>query len=94
VPALIFPPHLRRHHTLAIGPNRGSCGTAAFTKQRVIIPDISKDPRWPDKARDLALNHGFCAAGPNRSFRVTARFLAPSACPMRSRGFQTIVILN
>jgi PAS domain S-box-containing protein len=28
----------------------------------VIIPDISNDPRWPDKARDLALNHGFCAA--------------------------------
>jgi PAS domain S-box-containing protein len=45
-----------------IGPNRGSCGTAAFTKQRVIIPDISSDPRWPDEARDLALNHGFCAA--------------------------------
>ena len=45
-----------------IGPNRGSCGTAAFTKQRVIIPDISNDPRWPDEARDLALTHGFCAA--------------------------------
>ena len=46
----------------SIGPNRGSCGTAAFTKQRVIIPDISQDPRWPDEARDLALSHGFCAA--------------------------------
>ena len=45
-----------------IGPNRGSCGTAAFTKQRVIIPDISNDPRWPDEARDLALVDGFCAA--------------------------------
>ena len=45
-----------------IGPGRGSCGTAAFTKQRVVIPDISNDPRWPDEARDLALNHGFCAA--------------------------------
>jgi PAS domain S-box-containing protein len=45
-----------------IGPNNGSCGTAAFTKQRVIIPDISSDPRWPDEARDLALNHGVCAA--------------------------------
>src|SRR5260370_12687108 len=44
-----------------IGPNRGSCGTAAFTKQRVIIPDISNDPRWPDNARDLALSHGFRA---------------------------------
>jgi PAS domain S-box-containing protein len=28
-----------------IGPNRGSCGTAAFTKQRVIIPNISIDPK-------------------------------------------------
>jgi formate hydrogenlyase transcriptional activator len=46
----------------SIGPNRGSCGTAAFTKQRVIIPDISNDPRWPDEARDLALIHGFRAA--------------------------------
>jgi formate hydrogenlyase transcriptional activator len=45
-----------------IGPNTGSCGTAAFTKQRVIIPDISNDPRWPDEARDLALNHGVWAA--------------------------------
>ena len=45
-----------------IGPDRGSCGTAAFTKQRVIIPDISNDPRWPDEARDLARIHGFGAA--------------------------------
>src|SRR6266436_4047614 len=66
----LFPgagPHIPAALTAAItpwpiGPNRGSCGTAAFTKQRVIIPDISIDPRWPDKARDLALNHGFCAA--------------------------------
>ncbi|HUC54379.1 MAG TPA: sigma 54-interacting transcriptional regulator [Candidatus Cybelea sp.] len=60
-------PHLPAAFTAAITPwpigaNRGSCGTAAFTKQRVIIPDISNDPRWPDEARDLALNHGFCAA--------------------------------
>ena len=66
----LFPgagPHIPAALTAAItpwpiGPNRGSCGTAAFTKQRVIIPDISNDLRWPDKARDLALNHGFCAA--------------------------------
>jgi formate hydrogenlyase transcriptional activator len=31
-------------------------------KQRVIISDISNDRRWPDEARDLALNHRFCAA--------------------------------
>src|SRR6266581_2772687 len=45
-----------------IGPNRGSCGTAAFTKKRVVIPDISDDPRWPDDARGLAIAHGVCAA--------------------------------
>jgi PAS domain S-box-containing protein len=45
-----------------IGPNRGSCGTAAFTKNRVIIPDISNDPLWPNETRSLALSHGFSAA--------------------------------
>lgn len=30
----------------SIGPDRGSCGTAAFRKSRVIIPDISIDPRF------------------------------------------------
>src|SRR5882724_10233543 len=33
-----------------IGPARASCGAAAFTKQRVIVPNISNDPRWPDDA--------------------------------------------
>src|SRR6266853_1507445 len=45
-----------------IGPDRASCGAAAFTKQRVIVPNISNDTRWPDDARDLALSHGFSAA--------------------------------
>jgi PAS domain S-box-containing protein len=45
-----------------IGPNTGSCGTAAFTKQRVLISDVSSDPRWPDEARNLALSNGVCAA--------------------------------
>jgi hypothetical protein len=41
-------PHVPTAFTAAItpwpiGPNRGSCGTAAFMKQRVIISDISKD---------------------------------------------------
>src|SRR6202040_4271952 len=45
-----------------IGPNRGSCGTAAFTKMRVIIPDVSNDPQWPDEVRSVALEHGINAA--------------------------------
>ena len=50
-----------------IGPDRASCGAAAFTKQRVIVPNISKDPRWPDDARDLTLSHGFFAAATGSS---------------------------
>lgn len=32
----------------AIGENRGSCGTAAFTKKQVIVSDIETDVRWVD----------------------------------------------
>ncbi|HWZ50426.1 MAG TPA: PAS domain S-box protein [Granulicella sp.] len=45
-----------------IGPNRGSCGTAAFLKQRVIIPDIATDSSCPDDYRDLAVRHGLRAS--------------------------------
>jgi len=55
-------PHLRGLSHLGPSAQQSSCGTAAFTKQRVIIPDISDDPRWPDDARGLAIAHGVCAA--------------------------------
>lgn len=29
-----------------IGPDRGSCGTAAFLKQKVVVTDIANDLRW------------------------------------------------
>jgi PAS domain S-box-containing protein len=31
---------------LPIGPNVGSCGTAAFTGESVIVRDVQTDPRW------------------------------------------------
>lgn len=31
---------------LAIGPDRGSCGTAAFHRKRVVVSDIQTDPLW------------------------------------------------
>jgi GAF domain-containing protein len=40
-----------------IGPKVGSCGTAAFRKQTVIVADISTDPLWTDY-RDVAISHG------------------------------------
>jgi diguanylate cyclase (GGDEF)-like protein/PAS domain S-box-containing protein len=39
---------------VAIGPAVGSCGTAAFTRQTVIVSDIASDPLWQDY-RSLAL---------------------------------------
>lgn len=43
-----------------IGPNSGSCGSAAFTRKLAVASDISKDPRW-DAYRDFALKHGLAA---------------------------------
>ena len=31
---------------LVPGPNMGSCGTSAYTGERVISPDVYQDPRW------------------------------------------------
>ena len=45
-----------------IGPGRGACGTAAFLKERVIIADVTSDPRWPDEYRSLAVSHGLRAS--------------------------------
>jgi PAS domain S-box-containing protein len=44
----------------AIGPSEGSCGTAAYRAEQVIVSDIATDPLWADY-RDLALAHGLRA---------------------------------
>ncbi len=43
-----------------IGPSAGSCGTAAYRAEPVIVSDIATDPLWADY-RDLALAHGLRA---------------------------------
>src|SRR5690606_16386000 len=50
---------------LEIGPMVGSCGTAAYTRQRVIVEDIARDPRW-EGLRNLAekYNLGACWSEP------------------------------
>lgn len=45
---------------LVIGPAVGSCGTAAFTGERVIALDIMTDRRW-DGLRELAAKYGLRA---------------------------------
>ena len=46
---------------LCIGPNVGSCGSAAYLRQPVFVSDIVSDPRWV-KYRDFALQNGLRAA--------------------------------
>ena len=43
-----------------IGPSVGSCGTAAYRGQQVIVEDIATDPLWTD-FRDAALPHSLHA---------------------------------
>jgi PAS domain S-box-containing protein len=43
-----------------IGPSVGSCGTAAYLRQPVIVSDIETDPLWADY-RGLARAHGLRA---------------------------------
>ena len=43
-----------------IGPCAGSCGTAAYRKQSVVVHDIATDPLWANY-RELALPHGLRA---------------------------------
>ena len=45
---------------LAIGPSAGSCGTAAYRGEPVIVEDIATDPLWAEY-RDLALSHSLRA---------------------------------
>ncbi len=58
-------PSLPREYTQSIdgekiGPRCGSCGTALYRKQAVIVSDIATDPLWTDY-RDLALPLGLRA---------------------------------
>jgi PAS domain S-box-containing protein len=54
------PAYLAAIEGLTIGDNRGSCGTAAFRKEPVIVSDIANDIRWRD-FRDLAAQYNLAA---------------------------------
>lgn len=75
-------PHLPRYIHQAIdgapiGPKAGSCGTAAYRGQAVVVSDIATDPLWDDY-RDLFLPAGLraCWSSPikNRDGRVVGTF--------------------
>jgi PAS domain S-box-containing protein len=58
-------PSLPEAYTKAIdgalsGPRAGSCGTAAYRKEPVIVTNIPQEPLWDDYS-ELAARHGLCA---------------------------------
>ncbi|CAM0999571.1 Response regulator receiver modulated diguanylate cyclase/phosphodiesterase with PAS/PAC sensor(S) [Rhodanobacter sp. Root179] len=50
----------RALHGLEIGEARGSCGTAAWRRERVVVADIASHPYWANY-KSLALAHGLKA---------------------------------
>ncbi|WP_434929841.1 bifunctional diguanylate cyclase/phosphodiesterase [Shewanella sp. HL-SH5] len=63
---------------VAIGPNVGSCGTAAHLQQRVIVEDIETDPNWIDY-KSLPLKAGLRACWSEPIFDTDNRILGTFA---------------
>jgi PAS domain S-box-containing protein len=61
-----------------IGPSAGSCGTAAYRGEPVIVEDIATDPLWADY-RDLALSHSLCACWSTPLFSSQGEVIATFA---------------
>ncbi|WP_338922692.1 sensor domain-containing phosphodiesterase [Pseudomonas silesiensis] len=50
------PEYSQAIHGMPIGPQEGTCGTAAFRGELVVTVDIAQDPSW-ERFRSLALGH-------------------------------------
>src|ERR1700681_3544205 len=61
-----------------IGPSAGSCGTAAYRGEPVIVEDIATDPLWADY-RELALSHSLCACWSTPVFSSQGEVIATFA---------------
>ena len=68
-----------------IGPRAGSCGTAAFRGEPVIVEDIATDPLWEDY-RELALQHDLRACWSTPIFDTQHRVLGTFAMYFRVPG--------
>lgn len=68
---------------LLIGPYVGSCGSAAYLSQPVIVTDIASDPRWAD-FRDAALPLGLRACWSTPIFGETEQVIGTFALYCRS----------
>lgn len=73
---------------LAIGPSVGSCGTAAFGREPVIVEDIATDPLWEDY-RSLALPVGLRSCWSTPIFDAQRHVLGTFAIYYRRPGRPT-----
>ena len=76
---------------IGIGPGVGSCGTAAFTGDPVIVEDISTHPYWA-AFKDLALRHGLRSCWSTPVLSVSGQVLGTFAMyyrePRRPAGWE------
>jgi PAS domain S-box-containing protein len=63
---------------VAIGPEVGSCGTAAYRAERVIVDDIATHPYWR-AYKDVALAHGLRACWSSPIFSARGEVLGTFA---------------
>lgn len=63
---------------ITIGMGVGSCGTAAFTGNRVVVSDIAQHPYWQDY-RDVALKAGLASAWSEPILSASGRVLGTFA---------------
>ena len=71
-----------------IGPRAGSCGTAAFRREPVIVEDIATDPLWVNY-REFALAHGLHSCWSTPIFGEQQRLLGTFAIYYRETGRPT-----
>lgn len=77
--------YVRAIDGLAIGPRAGSCGTAAFTREPVIVGDIATDPLWSDY-RAVALQYDLRACWSTPIFDSERRVLGTFAMYFHAPG--------
>jgi len=63
---------------LPIGPAAGSCGTAAWRREQVVVTDIATDPLWVDY-RAFASKHGLRACWSTPIFGTTGKVIGTFA---------------
>jgi GAF domain-containing protein len=77
--------YVRAIDGLPIGPQAGSCGTAAFTRKPVVVGDIATDPLWNDY-RAIALKNDLRACWSTPIFDAERRVLGTFAMYFRAPG--------